>query len=292
MRHDIAIPIGNAGGGNRGRVLLVGPQEAPSGFTTITEALANALEGDTIFVQPGEYDENIVITTDYITLRAAQLGGYGRPDLAPTTGIALTVTAQGFVCKGIRFAATDDDAVLQEGNGFVYEDCVFDGDSGQAATDALLRLKGNDDDDSFTASEGLVENCLFRGSDGFAIAFQGAEAPGNGVGSTHCVIRGCRFIDNVAADLVTLDNSSTDATYSVQDVLIDRCQFMEPKNKATWIDFTTANGGDVSLQTGLLTDCYFNDDTVDTTAIKLTGTGVGVSGCHSLDGEFDGSGLD
>ena len=283
-----AIPVG----GSRGRTLLVGPSEAPSGFASITSALAEAREGDTIHVQPGEYDENIVVTTDYVTIQGAQFGGYGRPDVAPTAGVALVVTAQGFVCKRMRFAAGVSDAVRQEGNGFVYEDCVFDGDAGQAVTDALLRLKGDDDDDSFTASEGLVTDCLFRGSDGFGIVFQGAETPGNGVGSTHCVIRGCRFIDNVAADLATLDNSSTDAVYSVQDVVIDHCYFAEPKNKATWVDFTTANGGAASDQTGMISDCYFNDDTVDTTAVAIVGTGVGVVGCHSMDGEFDGSGLD
>jgi hypothetical protein len=284
-RTDLGLTIG----GTPGRTLLVGPSEA-TGHGTIQAAINEARSGDTIFVQPGEYDENLVVTTDYLTIIGAQLGGYGRPDLTATTGVVLTVTAQGFVAKRLRFAAEDDDAVVQEGNGFVYDDCVFDGDSGQAATDALLRLKGNADDDSFTASEGVVRDSLFRGSDGFGVLFDTGDAPGNGVGCTHVVIENCRFLDNVAADLATADTGL--GVYSVQDTIIRDCDFAEPKNKATWIDFTTSNGGAAGDQTGMIRNCYFNDDTVDTTAVAIVGTGFGVVGCHSMDGEFDGSGLD
>lgn len=285
---DLPLRVGGAGG----RTLLVGPSENPVGYASIQDAIDDAAQGDVIFVQPGAYAENLTVTKDYLTIIAAQLGGYGRPDVAPATGVCLTVTAQGFVCKGVRFAAGVSDAVRQKGNGFVYEDCVFDGDSGQAATDALVRLKGDDDDDSFTASEGVIANCLFRGSDGFGLVFQGAETPGNGVGSTHCVIRGCRFIDNVAADIATRDNDSTDAVYSVRDVLIDECLFMEPKNKATWIDFTTANGGAASDQTGCISRCIFADDNIDTTAVKMVGTGFTIVGCYDTVGVQDGNGLD
>lgn len=278
-------------GGSQGRTLLVGPSESPTGYASIGSALSDAKSGDVIYVQPGEYVENIEVTTDYVTIIGAQLGGYGRPDIvALAGGPALRVTAQGFVAKNCRFVTEDTDAVIQEGNGFVYEDCVFDGGNSEAVTEGLLRLKGNADDDSFTASEGIVKDCLFRGSLGFAIAFDTGDAPGNGVGCTHDVVQGCRFIDNTGADLQTLDTGT--GVYSVQDTLIDHCYFMEPKNKATWIDFTTANGGAAGDQTGMISDCFFNDDTVDTTAIAMVGTGFGVVGCHSMDGEFDGSGLD
>jgi hypothetical protein len=262
------------------------PQAA---FTSLQDAIDASEANDVIVVYPGTYEENLVVSTDYLTIVGAQ-SGYGRPDIQPASGLALSVQAQGFKCARLRLVASTTDAVLQSGNGFEYVDCVFDGDAGQAATDALIRLKGKADDDGFTASEGLVSNCLLRGSDGFGIAFDTGDAPTNGVGSTHCVVDSCRFIDNVAADLATRDTGT--GVYSVQDAQVTRCAFMEPKNKATWIDFTTSNGGAASDQTGVIQDCYFNDDTVDTTAIAIVGTGVGVVGCHSMDGEFDGSGLD
>ena len=258
-------------------------------FTTVAAALLAAVSHDVIFIFPGTYAENLTVSSDYITLVGMQ-SGYGRPDVAPATGVVLTVEAQGFVCKRVRFASGDGSScVRQKGNGFVFADCVFDDATDAGAAGVLL--KGNDDDDSYTASEGVISNCLFRGN-ASGIVFAGAETPGNGVGSTHCVIDSCRFIDNTGPDLATADNDSTDATYSVQDVVIQDCDFAEPKNKATWVDFTTANGGAASAQTGMIRNCYFNDDTVDTTAIAIVGTGVGVVGCHSMDGEFDGSGLD
>lgn len=286
---DTPIPINGVGSG---RTLLVGPTQGGSGgFGTIQAAVNAAQSGDVIYIQPGEYVENITVTRDYITIVGAQLGGYGRPDIvALAGGAALTVTAQGFVCKRCRFVTEDTDAVIQEGNGFVYDDCVFDGGNSEAVTEGLLRLKGNADDDSFTASEGIVKNCMFRGSAGFAIAFDTGDAPSNGVGCTHDVIEGCRFIDNTGADIQTLDTGG--GVYSVQDTIIRGCYFMEPKNKATWIDLTTANGGAASDQTGCIAGNYFADDNIDTTAVAMVGTGFTFVGNYDTVGVQDGSGLD
>lgn len=276
-----------------GRNLVVGTaQTAGGGFGTIQAAVNAAQPGDVIFVQPGEYVENITITRDYITIVGAQLGGYGRPDIvAEAGGAALTVSGQGFVAKRCRFVTEDTDAVIQEGNGFVYEDCVFDGGNSEAVTEGLLRLKGNADDDGMTASEGKVIGCLFRGSLGFAIAFDTGDAPGNGVGSTHCEIGpDNRFLDNTGADLQTLDTGT--GVYSVQDALIKGNYFEGPKNKATWIDFTTTNGGAASDQTGCIAGNYFADDNIDTTAVAIVGTGFTFVGNYDTVGVQDGSGLD
>jgi hypothetical protein len=274
-----------------GRTLIVGANLGTYGYSTIAAAVADAREGDTIFVQPGEYVENITVTTDYITIIGGQVGRYGFPDIvALAGGAALTVSAQGFVAKRCRFVTEDTDAVIQEGNGFVYEDCVFDGGNSEAVTEGLLRLKGNADDDSMTSSEGHIKGCLFRGSAGFAIAFDTGDAPGNGVGSTHCVVTGCRFIDNTGADLQTLDTGT--GTYSVQDVLIKDNTFEQPKNKATWIDFTTANGGAASDQTGTIAGNYFNDDALDATAVAMVGTGLCFVGNYDTVGVQDGSAFD
>lgn len=278
------------------RTLIVGPNLSGYGYTTIQGAINDAKRGDTIFVQPGTYDENLLVTTDYVTLVGSQLGGYGRPDVAPADGTspALIVRAQGFVAKRMRFVAPDNgadaDVVRQEGNGFKYDDCVFDGLLTNGATNALLRLKGNDTNDDLTASEGIVTNCLFRESEGFGIVFDTAE-PTVGVGSTHNQIGpGNRFIDNAAADIATADTGP--GTYSVRDTLIVGNYFMEPKNKATWIDLTTSNGGAAGDQTGCIAGNLFADDNIDTTAVAMVGTGFTFVGNYDTVGVQDGSGLD
>lgn len=289
---NVSIPVN----GPVGRTLLVDSGASPAGgFGTISEALTVARPGDTIFVQPGTYDENITVSTDYITIVGAQVGRYGWPDIAPTTGVALTVTGQGFTAKRLRLVSDDSDVVIQRGNGFKYEDCVFDSGTGLAATEGLLRLEGDEDDDGKTASEGLVKGCLLRGASGVGIIFQAADPPGNGVGSSDCEIRDCKFqssLDGTAGiDLVTQDADTGPSLYSVKNLLVVGCHFCD-KNKTAYIDFTTANAGAAADQTGTVQDCYFATDAITTTNIAIVGTGVTVVGCYDTVGVQDGSGLD
>lgn len=275
---DFSAPV-NQGSGH---TLYVGL----GGHATIQAAINEAAEGETIFVQPGSYDENLTVTTDYLTIVGAQVGGYGRPDIVPETGVALTVTAQGFVCRKLRFASQDGDScVIQRGNGFKYDDCVFDdaSDAGKAGLDLLP----SDTDDSFTASEGSVSNCLFRGSAN-AILFDTGDAPAVGVGSTDNLIVACKFKGNTL-DLATADAGG--AVYSVQFLEVKDCVFAD-KNKATYLDFTTTNGGAAGDQSGTVDGCYFATDTITTTKIKAVGTAFTFVGNYSTVGVFDGSGLD
>jgi hypothetical protein len=73
--------------------------------------------------------------------------------------------------------------------------------------------------------------------------------------------------------------------------LIQRNNFQD-KNKATYLDFTTANGGAASDQTGTVNQNVFASDTMTTTKIKAVGTGFTFSGNEDTVGIFDGSGLD
>jgi hypothetical protein len=259
---------------------------------TVTLALTKAHSGtgDTVIIYPGSYVENIVVTKDYITLRCAQFG-YAKPDVVPTSGLALTVAAQGFQSICMRYAApaTDTDLVRQEGNGFFYIDNVFDGDAAQGNAKALLLLKGNDTDDSMTASEGVIQHNLFRGSGGDGIIFDTAE-PAVGVGETDDVV-----IDNTfqAIDQVAIATADTGpGTYSIQVSQIIGNYFVD-KNKATLIDLTTSNGGAASAQTGVIAGNWLSEDTVNTTVIKMVGTGFTAVGNYYTGTAFvDGNALD
>lgn len=260
-------------------------------MASIQAALDNCTSGrgDVVIVEAGTYEENVVLSKDYVHLFAAVEGGYGRPDITPASGLAFNCTGQGCVIRGMRFVASDTDAVLHQSNGCKYFDCVIDGDSGQAATDAGLRMKGVEDDDSYTASENLFEDILIRGSDGYGIALDVGDGAGNQVGSTHNVFRRVRLQANVAEDVMAVDTSGGPGAHAVQDTLFDECYFMS-RNKATHIDLDTNLG---AANTGnMFTRCFIFDDTVDTTAIKVATANAGVVGCFGLDGVIDGDALD
>lgn len=269
-----------------------GPEDA---LATIQAAVNRAQAGDNIIIFPGSYVENVVVESkDYISLISAMRNGYGRPDIVPSSGKALYVKAsQGFRAFGVRFAApaADTDLVLQEGNGFVYDWCVFDGNSTQGNAKGLVRLKGNGVSDSYTSSEGVIRKSLLRQSGGQAVIFDTGDAPNNGVGCTDVVIEYCDFVDNDQEDIATQDTGG--GTYSVKRAKI-RYNNFEYKGKTTYIDFTTSNGGAAGDQSGIVYGNYFNVETnpVNTTQIKAVGTAFGFPGNYNVVGIFTGVGLD
>lgn len=252
---------------------------------TITAAITAASAGDTILILPGTYEENVVVNKDYLRLVGAYEGGYARPDIAPTTGVGIKVSAQGVVLKHLRAVSANDDVCQVTGNGYVIKDCVFDGDT-NGATKAGIRLWCDAADDSYTASEGKIVDSLVRNSEGYGIAFDVQNAT-VGVGPTHVEVEDVRFIDNTGEDVIALATAA--GTYSIQDSQFRSCSFMS-KNKATHVDISTNNG---ATNTGnVFEGCFFFDDTINTTAIKAGGTGSGFIGCFSLDGVIDGDALD
>jgi len=178
-----------------------------SPYATISKAVSVASAGTSIIVGPGTYDENVVVDVDYISMIGIQTG-YGRPDVAPAAGVALAVTeGQGFYCRGMRFVSEDSDSVQQNANGFEYDDCVFDGSAGQAATESCIRFVGAGND-SYTASEGVVQNSLIRGSiSGAGLIVQHALAAAGGTGCSDVRILNNRFYGN-AVDMLSAVNST------------------------------------------------------------------------------------
>lgn len=275
-----------------GRDTYTGTNPAQA-FQTIGKALSktSSNRGDVIFIYPGSYTENIVITQNYLTMIGATGNGYGRPDVVPAAGLALNVNAQGVKIYGMRFAApaADTDTARIQGNGFIVDFSVFDGDATQGNAKCLLRLKGNATDDGKTSSEGFITDNLFRGSGGIGLCFDTGDAPGNGVGSTDDFVLHNRFYGNDQQDIATADTGS--GTYSVHTTNIYQNWF-ETKNKAVYIDLTTSNGGAASDQTGAINGNWFASDTITTTSVAMVGTGLTFTGNYYTVGIKDGSGLD
>lgn len=262
-------------------------------LATIDAAHTKAVSGrgDRIWISPGTYAETLVVTKDYLSFLGAIAGGYARPDIGSEDGVTLTVRAQGFVAKHCRFfaPAADVDLVIQEGNGFIFADCVFDGDATQGNDKALLRFKGNATDDGMTASEGVVTGCLFRGSGGDGIIFDTAE-PLVGVGSTDNVLRDSKFIANDQKDIATADTGP--GNYSCQRTQIGPGNVFADKNKTCYIDLTTSNGGAAGDQSGTIVGNHFAADAINSTRVAMVGTAFTFAGNSCTAGVVDGSGLD
>lgn len=300
MGHDVGIPYGRGG-----KVWFVASPDvdetfwandsnagdsSSEAFATIARAISVAEAGDTIIIYSGSYAENLVVNKDYLTFIGAQLSGYGKPDIVPTTALALyNQAAQGMVLRHLRLAApaVAGDLMRIEGNGFLIEDCVLDGDAAQGAGNAIIRLKGNDTDDSFTASEGIIRNCLCRGGI-FGIIFDTAE-PTVGVGETDDTIDNCVFVGNTSSDIATADTGP--GTYSIQRGVI-KFNVFETKTKTNYIDLTTSNGGAAGDQNGIIMGNYFNTDTNTTTNVAMIGTGFGFVGNFNITGVASGTTLD
>lgn len=281
--------VGPQTGSRPGAVFTVG---SGYNYSTITLALAacESGRGDTIFVAPGTYAENVVVTKDYVAI-VGLLPGYARPDVVPATGVALVVRAQGFYTDRMRWASDgqDADVVQIEGNGWRFEDeTVIDGAAGMGITKALCRIWTHVSDDSYTGSEGYMGAALLRGSPGFGIAFDCQHAT-VGVLPTDNYFKGVRFVDNAKEDVMVA--ATAVAVNGIHRTTFDSCLFGggTGKNKATHIDLTTNKIGTPDTE---FIGCFINDDTPDATALKVNAVGTSLIGCTNLDGVINGDALD
>lgn len=243
---------------------------------TIQEAIDKMVtgRGDVARIMPGSYDEELVVNKDYITLDGI-LSGYGRPDVTGLgVGPALIVHGQGFVAQHIRFAADGNfPAVVQGGNGYLYTDCVFDGDGSDC-----LNLLPDLDDDSYTASEGQILGNLFRGGN-FGLVFTN-PGPGieGGVGPTDVLVAGNRFYGQVTSAIDDVDTpGSNDTTFL--DCVIAANFFVEVG--AAYVYITLDAGGN---NTGLICGNWFADADVLNTQVVIP------AGIQYI-GNYDGTGF-
>lgn len=269
--NPVPAPLGVKGlDGNFGKTTL-------QPLATITAALAKCVSGrgDIIYVGPGTYNENIVVSKDYIQIIGVMLPGYSRPDIVSTSGAAMTVHAQGVVLSHLRLAGAGigGSGLVQQGNGFLIDDCVF-----ESASNHSLRLLPDVDDDSFTASEGKILNSLFRDAGGSGLTFENPGPPA-GVGVTDVLVQGCRFYENTGADILDVYTAGgNNQTYL--DCIITDCQF-STKDKAVYIDLH--NG---TANAGLISDSWFANKTA-----ALNSTQIHVAANIVASGLIDARGI-
>lgn len=94
----------------------------PTEFETIQEAVDNAMGGDEVLILPGLYYENVIITTDDITIRGS---AFPVEILGNGTGFGLTVEANDIKLINLDIKEFQV-AVAFRGNNYVLEDVIGD----------------------------------------------------------------------------------------------------------------------------------------------------------------------
>lgn len=234
--------------------------------------------GDTIAILPGSYTENITISKQAVALIGIVPAGYERPDLLSTAGPVLSVTAgHGIAVKHIRFAGdgVGGVGVMQAANGFLYEDCVF-----ESATNIGFRHLPNVADDSFTASEGQILDCLIRDCAGGGMTFENPGPPA-GVGVTDAVIAGCRFYNNTGHDIFDVYTMGGNNQTFSRSVIRD-CYFAT-LDKVNYIDLSAGTNND-----GLIANCFFANKAAGLSAVQVAlGNNIVASGLIDSRGIVD-----
>lgn len=244
---------------------------------TIGNAIARASEGDVLLAFPASYNENLSVTSlDYIQLMGILIPGYARPDVTPSSGAALIVHSQGFRSSHVRFAGAGVGGigVQQMGNGFLFDDCVFESDSNIG-----FRMLPDVDNDRFTASEGQVLNSLIRDCAGGGMSFEN-PGPVAGVGCTDNLISGCRFYGNTGADIFDVYTAGgNNKTFSTSIIANN---YFATKNPTKYIDLSAGTAND-----GLISENFF----AFTTAGGLTVTQIVLGNSIAFAGNYDAVGL-
>ena len=242
-------------------------------LATITAALSKCTSGagDTVYVYPGTYDEAVTISKDYVRLVGVR-SGYGRPDVAPSTGSSRPLfvdNAQGVVVEYMRFVPDGIavDTARVEGNGYFIYDCVFDGDAAQGATNALLVLQGDATDDSYTASEGKIYGSYFRGSGdvdtaGAAIGIDVRHAGlTSGVGVSDVEIVGNRFVGNLV-DLKSTAAADGGGSGIYNNFLIAGNYFLSVGAAYVYGDMDQADASGATTDSALISGNFFADEAI------------------------------
>jgi hypothetical protein len=248
-----------------------------------------------VFGSSSDYDENVVVSVRGVMLVGVSTSCQ-RVTISPTTGIPLRVRggltqgssgrAHNFSAYNMDFHAQDGSAaVQQQANRFLLQNCQIASDSGIA-----LRLLPNNLNDSESASEGLVQNCIIRQSDvGCTFENPGPSAGGTGgTGVTGTIIDNCYFYGNTNQDVKDVDTAgSNDACFGAssaspqEQCFISNCYFGD-RAKAVYITLT--NGG---INCGLISNLRFAMDG----AGRLTSTQVAIATAIVATEIYDATGL-
>ncbi|MEE9586078.1 MAG: hypothetical protein V3W09_04175 [Nitrososphaerales archaeon] len=227
------------------------------------------------------YAENVTVTSkDYVSIIGVGRGHWGRPDIHPTTGVALAVSlSQGFHGERIYFLSDDDDAVTMDSEGWQFNDCKFQGSS-----DGLL-LKGHATNDSYAAGQGLAYVCTFEANGAAGVRLEHAEAS-SGVGAWGNQFHNCLFRDNTGADFLSAVGASGGGAGIFLAMEILGCRFLDIGAGHVYMDMDQGVGADLAANQCLIVANWFADEAVVAAQIA-----VGSQANVMVVGNYDAAGL-
>lgn len=213
--------------------------------TTIDQAEA----GDTIYIAPATYAENIVISTAGLTL--VGLGARGEAWINPAAGVALQIDQVNDVViinLGIGGVAAAAAALRLTST----EESRFYGCKIEGGSDVLALLEGTDG--------AQCGNLMFFDCE-FAWGLVGMEFADSLFGfPTQILLRDCWFHEVTTAHL-----RQKTAAGSVNDLWVEGCRFMNSEDATEPTDYILV---DRAGATGMVSGCYFGAATI--TAGKMT----------------------
>lgn len=202
---------------------------------TLQAVIDVAEDGDVIYIEPGTYDENIVIATSGLTL--VGVGARGRPWINPTTGV------------GLQISEVDDIVIVNLGI------------AGAAAAAACLQLTSTSESrfygckieggaDVMTLVEGTAgaqcSNLMFFDCE-WAWGTVGVEFDDSLYGfPTQILFRRCWF-----HEVTTVHMRDNPAAGGVVDLWVEECRFMNSEDATEPTDYLVLDRvGDTGFFTG------------------------------------------
>lgn len=216
---------------------------------TLQAVIDDAVAGDVIYIDPGTYDENIVVATAGLTL--VGVGARGQPWINPATGVGLQIdTVDDIVIVNLGIAGDGSPAAalrLTSTSESRFYGCKFEG-----SADVLVLLEGSD-----TAQ---CANLMFFDCE-FAWGTVGMEFDNSSYGyPTQILVRRCFF-----HDVTTAHMRDEAAGGAAKDLWVEDCRFMNSEDGTEPTDYIILDHVD---NTGFFSGNYFAAATI--TAAKMT----------------------
>lgn len=216
---------------------------------SITAVLALCVAGDTVLLEPGEYDEAVTIARSLSNLTLIGMGGRGAVFIAPSTAnaTAMTILADDvtIVNVGMDGDGTGSGCV-NYGRRTRLVGCKIEGGTiGLKMTLGTVAQIGAD-------SHGKGDDCWIIDCE-IAWNTKGVEIVATDYGAvTQARFRGCTFHDNSAADM---EESGGSADIRYRDLDIDDCKFRRQEDGTEPTAYILLN--DNNGNKGVVSNCSF-----------------------------------